>query len=865
MKQTLPAILAVIVLLSAGTSVYARGGGGCLEKGTPVQTPSGTVPVEQLMPGDSVVGFDHGLVTQSTVMASTEVAPEHYYELTVGASMLRATAEHPVETEPGVFRMASFLKAGDRVCLSGKGGINSGLIERAVRISATLPAYNLLVEPGGVYIAGGIMVHNKGCFLPQTNIRLANGTEIPISCVKQGDRLLSFTMGGEIVSSEVRRVLTHQVDEYLVVNTDRMVLKVTAEHPFYTGEGTFKTMAALKAGDSVYAFDGKGLSPQKIRSVKKVSGKVFVYNLQTDVPNTFFADGVAVHNKGGGCFPAGTLIMTPEGAIPVELLVAGDRVVAVNDGGRSEETGVLVVHETEDDLVTIVTPAGSLETTAEHPVRLAAGGFRCAGELKAGDSVVMWSEAGTWVVTVTAVEFTGVSAHVYNLTVGSPHTFIADGFVVHNKGGGFHSSSRGGSGGGGGGSPIPLLIIVGVIVLIAIIGNAKKAEAENLDYVYSARQVSKKAEKTLKLLAFLSKQDPMVAPEFLDKLARSTFLQLQKCWQARDYGPMKPLMMPYLYSQHCVQIAGMIRDHEINVIDQLSIDRVNIVNVRYTFKEEHREFTALITATACDYYLDDRTRAKTRGDDEPAQFQEFWTFQYQNKAWLLREIEQSRESDVLKEDNFFEQFTDTGVGQIYGGAAGKEGPVGPWLEKDSETKDTRIERMLNFLVQTDKIWTRQQMLDTARRTFVNLTAAREAGDPGLVKDGDLFPELAANLREEIVRRTGNGITMEFRNLCVRKVELVLVRNFSDNSKDEFVARIRAHAQRITMQRGIALQRDDDVTPFELYLTFGRLENQWRLKEFVLPADAGELLLKENIDQDSNSQQLEWYYKQKRAT
>ena len=70
------------------------------------------------------------------------------------------------------------------------------------------------------------------------------------------------------------------------------------------------------------------------------------------------------------------------------------------------------------------------------------------------------------------------------------------------------------------------------------------------------------------------------------------------------------------------------------------------------FRSE-REFAALITASARDYYLDDRTQEFLRGDDAPASFQEFWTFQRLNGAWLLREIEQSRESDALKDENFF--------------------------------------------------------------------------------------------------------------------------------------------------------------------------------------------------------------------
>ena len=83
-------------------------------------------------------------------------------------------------------------------------------------------------------------------------------------------------------------------------------------------------------------------------------------------------------------------------------------------------------------------------------------------------------------------------------------------------------------------------------------------------------------------------------------------MKLQECWQAREYGPMQPLLMPDLYAQHCAQLNGLRRNHEINMIDDLKVERVDIVNVRYTHKENQREFTALITASARDYYVDDR-------------------------------------------------------------------------------------------------------------------------------------------------------------------------------------------------------------------------------------------------------------------
>ena len=115
-------------------------------------------------------------------------------------------------------------------------------------------------------------------------------------------------------------------------------------------------------------------------------------------------------------------------------------------------------------------------------------------------------------------------------------------------------------------------------------------------------------------------------PEPLRKMAEATFVMLQQCWTDRNYEPMRLLLMPDLFQTHSLQLAAMVRQHEINVIGDLRVDRIDFVNVRYTFKEEQREFTALITATACDYYIDDRTRLRLRGDTAPAQFQDSGRF-----------------------------------------------------------------------------------------------------------------------------------------------------------------------------------------------------------------------------------------------
>ena len=226
----------------------------------------------------------------------------------------------------------------------------------------------------------------------------------------------------------------------------------------------------------------------------------------------------------------------------------------------------------------------------------------------------------------------------------------------------------------------------------------------SLGYLYGRSAIANKADKTRKLLEFIAKSDPAFAPDLLARTARSTFLLRQKCWQARDYTRMKPLLMPELYAEHVSQIQNMIRDHQVNVILDLFVDAVDLVNMRYPNDANGREFTSLFSASAADYYVDDRMRDSARPEEYLGVFQEFWTFHLVDGKWLLREIEPAAQGDALKTENFFEPFTDHGVNRVYAEAAGREGPVGSQVDARTELKVTRVERLLNYLVQDDKLW-----------------------------------------------------------------------------------------------------------------------------------------------------------------
>jgi serpin B len=162
---------------------------------------------------------------------------------------------------------------------------------------------------------------------------------------------------------------------------------------------------------------------------------------------------------GGGCFPAGTLVMTPQGYQPIDRVQPGTIVVSFDSGSAEWLTARVTgtqVHEFTGEMTTIRTDEGTVESTGNHPFCVAAGAGLDArprpADLPAGEPVA--SPAGRWVearnlragdrllsrdghrVTITDVARRGTSCDVYNLELAGPHNYCVGGFgaLVHNKG-----------------------------------------------------------------------------------------------------------------------------------------------------------------------------------------------------------------------------------------------------------------------------------------------------------------------------------------------------------------------------------------------------------------------------------------------
>lgn len=839
---------------------------GCLEKGTLIYTSTSQKPIEQIKPGDLVLSWDGTKFKNAKVIKNISVSDEVCFEIETKTGRLTATAAHPVFINSREMKIVSGLAKGDKILkyFAGK-SISKEVISIEKKRGAS-EFYDLIVEETGSFIGNGIIVHNKGCFLPDTEILFFDRSVKKISEVTPGDRLLAFTVEDGVVITTVNEILTAPASSYYIIATESTVINVTASHPLYTGNGRFCIAGEIKEGEGIYVFDGSRLSREIVKTKQEVKGDFKVYNLRTDNPHTFFANNAAVHNK-GGCFPAGVKVAVKDGYKNIEDIKTGDTVTGYDGKKGFLPVKVLRVFSTKSEILELNTEAGNIQTTVEHPFLTAKGEYVLAGKFNNGERLAVRKDGKKISYTVLlGKKILPGEKKVYNIEVEEPNSFIAGDFIVHNKGGGGGrggggyrgSGSRGGGSSNGGG--FVAFVFIAIPIIIIIISAQSQANNGELDYKFPLKRVEKKSTQTMKLVAFLSKNDKALDPALMVSTVKDTFMNLQTCWQAREYAPMKTLLTPQLFREHVNQLEALKRQHEIDIIDNIKVEFIKPVHIRL-LDNGYKEFTAVIEASATDYYIDDRTNEYIRGDRRAASFQEFWVFQYVDGRWLLRQIDQTKESDALTDNNFVEMFTEVQLKTIFGEDGENSGVTGPGIDKSAMLKDNKIHRHLNFLVNIDKSWNEDIMKETARALFVAFYTAKEKLDAASLKDR-MFKELYEKFEQENTRMKKDGLKVEYRNLCVRKADIVLLRNYADNTKDEFTVRIAAHAQKWVWKNGAIAGQDEYEIPFENYLTLGRKNTGWALKEFF--GSSTFISGRKNIDEDSSGEQVEWYYTKNRA-
>ena len=134
-----------------------------------------------------------------------------------------------------------------------------------------------------------------------------------------------------------------------------------------------------------------------------------------------------------GCFPAGTPIEVPGGIKAIEDLRPGHEVTTIGPDSKPGQGKVEAMFVTKNRLVQVNIEGKTLITTATQPLSLADGKLRAAGELKSGDRIYVWDKGERVAITVKSVDVTEREATVYNVVLGDPVMFVANGFIARSK------------------------------------------------------------------------------------------------------------------------------------------------------------------------------------------------------------------------------------------------------------------------------------------------------------------------------------------------------------------------------------------------------------------------------------------------
>lgn len=165
--------------------------------------------------------------------------------------------------------------------------------------------------PGAVFSSNGKM---ERCFVGETLVSTPNGPRM-IEDILVGDKVWTYTLAGQMVASNVVRVVSGPRDDLLrITATNGQAWICSPNHPFQLANGQFVEAAGLVPGCWLRSPRGE----YRVKTIFIYPGTFTVFDITVDhQDHTFIAGGVVVHNKeagfaGGGRPPVGEVSVVGE-------------------------------------------------------------------------------------------------------------------------------------------------------------------------------------------------------------------------------------------------------------------------------------------------------------------------------------------------------------------------------------------------------------------------------------------------------------------------------------------------------------------------------------------------------------------------
>jgi len=149
-----------------------------------------------------------------------------------------------------------------------------------------------------VYVWDGASA-SGGCVAEGTMITMADGSQLPVECIKKGDRVLGYDVEEKtIVEETVRYVDSSWVSQLLIIN-DGLLELTLSDQPIYAKHGDW---TGWVENPEDLELDWEIFLPIEdewlmITSLDVIDGSFHVYDVGTTNPDTFIADGVLLDIK----------------------------------------------------------------------------------------------------------------------------------------------------------------------------------------------------------------------------------------------------------------------------------------------------------------------------------------------------------------------------------------------------------------------------------------------------------------------------------------------------------------------------------------------------------------------------------------
>jgi len=172
----------------------------------------------------------------------------------------------------------------------------------------------------------------------------------------------------------------------------------------------------------------------------------------------------------------------------------------------------------------------------------------------------------------------------------------------------------------------------------------------------SKQQSIQKNDEARDLLGIIAKSDPVWNRNFIRARVEDIYFAVQDAWTKRKPDLAKEYMSERIYKKHKRQIDGMIEDGLINKLERINLEDMKIIGVFDSSNDDEDRLKVIIYGGMIDYMLNETTNKIISGTQDYESFVEIWNFVRKNNTWVLDEIEQTVDSQSIKNARVYSEI-----------------------------------------------------------------------------------------------------------------------------------------------------------------------------------------------------------------